>query len=134
MENRAAVRFQLQAPVIIRWTDRVGVRREDIGRTRNISVSGAFLTSRAKISVGTKVNLEIHLPTLERNAVQRVQLKSTGKVIRVAEMALESGFAVGGHFTLHDKPNEALRVVPNAQPPIAKRRMRRNQKNTPRVF
>jgi len=117
MEKRAAVRFQLQAPVIIRWTDRAGVQREDIGRTCNISVSGAFLVSRAKIPIGTNIGLEIHLPTLERNTVQRVQLKSTGKVMRITEIARESGFAVVGQFTLHDKLNDALRFMPNAQPP-----------------
>jgi hypothetical protein len=102
MELRAAVRFQLRAPVIITWTDASGAKREDLGRTRNISTSGAFLSCHALLPVGTKVGLEIHLPPLERDTLQRVRLKSTGKVIRVTEMAQDAGFAVSGSFTLHD--------------------------------
>lgn len=102
MEWRAAIRFRLHAPVIIRWTDASGAKREDLGRTRDISPLGVFLTCHALLPVGTKVGLEIHLPPLERNTLQRVRLESTGKVIRVTEMAQEAGFAVSGPFTLHD--------------------------------
>jgi hypothetical protein len=102
MERRAAVRYRLLAPAIIRWTDASGAEREDLGRTRDISTSGAFLSSHAPLPVGTTVGLEIHLPPLERNTLQRVRLDSTGKVIRVAEMARRAGFAVSGPFTLHD--------------------------------
>jgi PilZ domain len=103
MDRRAATRFLLRAPAIIRWTDAAGAKREDLGRTRDISTSGAFLTCNVALPVGTKVGLEIHLPALERNTLQRVQLKSTGKVIRVAVMAREAGFAVRGPFTLHEQ-------------------------------
>src|ERR1700719_1969415 len=51
MERRAAIRFLLRAPVIIRWTDRSGAKREDIGRTRDISTAGAFLTCNAPLRV-----------------------------------------------------------------------------------
>jgi hypothetical protein len=102
MEKRAAIRFLLRAPVIIRWTDASGAKREDIGRTRDISTAGAFLTCNARLPVGTKVSLEIHLPALERNTLQRVQLKAKGKVIRVAVLAREEGFAVRGPFSLHE--------------------------------
>ena len=102
MEKRAAVRFVLLAPVIIRWTDASGAKREDVGRTRDISTSGAFLTCKAALLVGTKVEIEIHLPSLERNTLQRVQLQTKGKVIRVTERAEQAGVAVRGEFTLHD--------------------------------
>lgn len=101
MERRAAIRFLLHAPAIIRWTDASGAQREDVGRTCDISTLGAFLTSHAPLPVGTRVSLEIHLPPLERKALQRVRLRSTGKVIRVTKMA-QPGFAVRGPFTLHD--------------------------------
>jgi hypothetical protein len=102
MERRAAIRFLLRAPVIIRWADASGAKREDIGHTRDISTTGAFLTCNTPLPVGTKVSLDIHLPALERNALERVQLRSKGKVIRLGVMARESGFAVRGSFTLHD--------------------------------
>jgi hypothetical protein len=107
MERRAAIRFQLQAPVIIRWTDEPGAMREDVARTRDISTSGAFLTCHALLAVGTKVSLDIHLPALERGTLQRLRLQSTGKVIRVTEVAQQAGFAVSGPFTLHDYLLEA---------------------------
>ena len=102
MERRAAVRFLLHAPVIIKWTDASGAKREDVGRTRDISTSGTFLTCNAQLPVGTKVGIEIHLPPLERNALQRVRLQTKGKVIRVAEGVEQAGVAVRGVFTLHD--------------------------------
>ena len=107
MERRAAVRFLLRAPVIIRWTDASGAKREDLGRTRDISTSGAFLSCNVALPVGTKVGLEIHLPSLERNTLERVQLKSTGKIVRVVT-AGEAGFAMRGPFTLHDNFLEGI--------------------------
>jgi hypothetical protein len=108
MERRAAVRFVLHAPVIIRWTDASGAKREDLGRTRDISTTGAFLTCNLRLPVGTKLSLEIHLPPLERNTVQRVQLQATGKVVRVTQSAGQEGVAVRGEFTLHDNRWEGV--------------------------
>ena len=112
MEKRAAVRFVLHAPVIIRWTDATGAKREDVGRTRDISTTGAFLTCNLQLPVGTKVGLEIHLPPLERNTLQRVRLQATGKVIRVTEKTGQAGVAVRGEFSLHDNRWEGV----NSQP------------------
>jgi hypothetical protein len=108
MEKRAAVRFLLHAPVIIRWTDASGAKREDVGRTRDISTVGAFLTCNLRLPVGTKVGLEIHLPPLERNTLQRVRLQATGKVVRVTQRAEQTGVAVRGEFTLHDNRWEGV--------------------------
>lgn len=102
MDRRAAIRFRLRAPVIIRWADASGAKREDVGRTRDISTSGTFLTCLTQLPVGAKVSLEIHLPPLERETLQRVRLQSTGKVIRATQTPGEAGFAVSGAFTLHD--------------------------------
>ena len=102
MERRAAVRFRLQAPVIIRWTDASGAEREDLGRTRDISTSGAFLTCHAVLPVGTKVSLEIHLPAIRESTPPRVRLESSGKIIRITEMDSAVGFAVRGEFGLYD--------------------------------
>jgi hypothetical protein len=102
MERRGASRVPLHAPVIIKWTDASGVRREDVGRTRDVSTSGAFLTSHAFLPVGAKLSAEIHLPPLGRDAPQNVRLHFAGKVIRVAEKATQTGFAVSGPFSLRD--------------------------------
>lgn len=113
MERRAAVRYRLRAPVIVRWSDESGRRREDLGRTRDISTAGVFLTCRALPPVGAELDLEVHLPPFERNTLQRLQLKATGKVIRVTETAQEAGFAVASPFTLHD--NLLDRIVPKGR-------------------
>lgn len=110
MEKRAAIRFLLRAPVIIRWTDASGAKREDVGRTHDISTGGTFVTCKTPLPVGTKVSLEIHLPALERNTLERVQLKSTGKVIRVVRTARETGIAVRGPCTLHDNVSQVVSV------------------------
>ncbi len=102
MERRAAVRFRLNAPVIIRWSDAAGAEREDIGRIYDISISGAFFTSQAGLPVGTRVRLEIHLPAIRENAPPGVRLESTGKIIRTMEMAVGAGFAVRGAFALYE--------------------------------
>jgi PilZ domain len=108
MERRAAVRFQLNAPVIIRWKEASGTEREDLGRTRDISTTGAFFTCPAVLPVGTKVRLEIHLPAIRENTSARVRLESTGKIVRVTEMALALGFAVRGSFALYDDLLDAI--------------------------
>lgn len=102
MERRAASRVPLHAPVIIRWRDASGAQREDVGRTRDVSTSGALLTCPTLLPVGTTVGLEIQLPPLERNTPQQVRLHSTGKVVRVVEKTKQAGFAVSGPFTLRD--------------------------------
>jgi hypothetical protein len=102
MERRGASRVLLQAPVIIKWTDASGAQREDVGRTRNVSASGAFLTSQALFPVGTTLSLAIHVPPLERNAPQDMRLHFRGKVIRLARKTEQTGFAVSGPFTLRD--------------------------------
>jgi PilZ domain len=102
MERRMAVRFLLNAPVIIRWIDASGAEREDLGRIRDISTSGAFFTCHAVLFVGAKVRLEIHLPAARENAPPGVRLESTGKIIRTTETALGAGFAVRGAFALYE--------------------------------
>jgi hypothetical protein len=105
MERRKSVRFLLRAPVILRWTDASGKKREDVGRTHDISISGVFITGNAQLPVGTSFGLEVHLPPLDQAVLRRLSLTGTGKVIR-QEAALESGFAASGLFTLSQGDTE----------------------------
>lgn len=97
MEQRRAVRFQLRALVIFRWEDQAS-----IGRTRDISITGVFVTCHILPPVGTALSLEIHLPPLERNVLQRLQLEATGRVMRVEEGEGYRGFASSAPFALYE--------------------------------
>jgi len=102
VEQRRAVRFNLLAQVIYRWRDPSGQNRENVGRTRDISILGAFIVCPSPPPVETPVSLEIHLPPLERNALQRLRLEAKGRVVRVAGADEDSGFAATSHFELHE--------------------------------
>jgi len=52
--------------------------------------------------VGTPVGLEIHLPPLERNALQHLKLETKGKVTRATGIDQETGFAATSQFELHE--------------------------------
>jgi PilZ domain len=102
VEQRRAVRFAVQAQVIYRWTDQSGRNQEGVGRTRNISISGVLVACSSPPSVGTPVGLEIHLPPLERNALQHLKLETKGKVTRATGIDQESGFAATSQFELNE--------------------------------
>jgi hypothetical protein len=65
LEQRTVVRFPLHLPVIFRWNDRRMMREERLGRTRDLSVSGLFVLCPAPPSVGTLVDVEVRLPSIE---------------------------------------------------------------------
>lgn len=102
VEQRKAVRFDLQAQVTYYWTDQSGTNQEGVGRTRDISISGVFVVCSSPPSVGTPVGLEIELPPLERNAPQHLRLETQGKVTRVTGTDHDSGFAATSQFELHE--------------------------------
>jgi hypothetical protein len=102
VEHNRAVRFKLRAPVIFRWRDQSGRRKERVGYTRDISISGAFVICSTPPPLGTAVQLEIHLPPLERDTLQHLNLEVKGKVVRVMGTNQMSGFAAIGSFALHE--------------------------------
>lgn len=118
MERRRAVRFQLQAPVILQWTDLSGFKQESVGRTRDISIFGAFVICGLMPPSETLVSLEVHLPPLERNTLQRLVLKASGKVARASENEQGFGIALGARFLLWDVvPASSMVGLPANQPP-----------------
>jgi hypothetical protein len=100
--ERRAVRFQLQVPVILEWTDLSGSKQESVGRTRDISIFGAFVICGAALPRETLVSLEVQLPPLERNTLQRLLLKASGKVTRASENEKGLGIALSGTFSLQE--------------------------------
>lgn len=102
MEQRRAVRFNLLADAICRWQDLLGQNRESVGRTRDISIVGAFVVCPYPPPVGTVVSLEIRLPALQQDVPQRLGLKAEARVTRVTNTQQDKGFAATSRFEVHD--------------------------------
>jgi hypothetical protein len=102
LERRRAVRFQLQAPVVLEWNDLSGLKRESAGQIRDISIFGAFVICGDKPPSDAFVSLDVQLPPLEKNAVQRLRLKASGKVARTAENGEGVGVAMSARFSLQE--------------------------------
>jgi hypothetical protein len=90
----------MRAPVIFRWSDESGAKRESVGRTRDISIVGVFVTCPNPPPGGTPISLEVHLAPLE-NTRNRLRLEAAGKIVRVGNGG-ESGFAAISRFDLHE--------------------------------
>jgi hypothetical protein len=100
MRTRPA-RFRLHLPVVFRWKDRLRMKQEQLGYTHDLSVSGLFVLCSAPLPAGTVVDLEVHLPPLEEDKSQCLQLEGTGKVVRVGGPKEPRGFAAKSDFVLH---------------------------------
>jgi PilZ domain len=100
VEKRKSLRFSLHAPTIFRWTNQRGKQKQSAGYTRDISTSGIFVISSARLLVGTAVSLEVYLPALEKDSSQRLRLEARGKIIRLAETSEGRGFAAAYKQTL----------------------------------
>lgn len=85
-----------------------------MGQTRDISAEGVFVNCCTRLPVGAAVTLEIHLPPLERNTLQGLQLKCEGTVARLAEKGEGSGFAASSEFTLHENGTAEVSFAANS--------------------
>jgi hypothetical protein len=101
-ERRRAVRFRLEVPVIVEWTDPLGEKKEDLGRIRDISILGAFVVCQVPLPAHDAVSLEVYLPPLERNTHQQLRLKGSGKVTRMVPDQYDGGFAASIRFVLEE--------------------------------
>jgi PilZ domain len=102
VERRRAIRFSLHARVTYRWKDRSGRNQEGVGRTRDISILGAFVVCSSPPPVGAPVGLEIDLSPLEGDTLKHLRLEAKSKVMRVADSDQDSGFAATSRFELHE--------------------------------
>ena len=80
IERRAAIRFALQLPVLVRWKDGSELRK---ARTmcEDVSTKGIYFVLAEDIRDGTTVEVEVALPshiTLEK----RVRVRCSGHVLR----------------------------------------------------
>lgn len=89
MNQRQHNRYRLAAPVTFSWETEDHRVHHGKGHTRDCSVSGAFVLSPERMSIGSILQMEFSLPRLLA-AGPGVRLKTRGRVVRVEP----EGFAV----------------------------------------
>ena len=112
VNQRQHNRYQVAASVTFSWeTEDLRVHHGN-GQTRDCSISGAFIISPNKLTIGSKLKMEFSLPRLLA-AGPGARLKTRGSVVRVEP----EGFAVlaemGPSSVLHrsSSPVVAMRGV-----------------------
>jgi len=89
---RKDVRYRLQVPVLYTWKNKNMDRNEQRmqGRTRDISVSGAFIRAAVCPPEGMTVKVDMVLALIPET-VRSVRLHATGRVVRSEQPASEGG-------------------------------------------
>jgi len=93
---RKDVRYTLQVPVLYAWKNTNRNEQRVQGRTRDISVSGAFIWAAVCPPEGMAVKVDMVL-ALVPDAVRSLRLNATGRVVRCEQPASEGamgGFAI----------------------------------------
>jgi hypothetical protein len=90
-------------PVLVMWEDEQRIEQKERGATRDVSTQGLFLYSPAPIEIGTRVDVEIQFPPLERPG-RGSRLMGKGQVVRVERGGPKVGFAVRMDAGLHLPP------------------------------
>jgi hypothetical protein len=94
VERRAALRYQLAAPVGYSWEGMASNEVKGSGMTRDVSMTGAYITTDTCPPVESSVQLTIFL-TRRPGVASTVQIKGQGRVIRVDRgEKVAAGFAV----------------------------------------
>ena len=89
MNQRQHNRYPVAASVTFSWETEDHRVHQGNGQTRDCSVSGAFVLSPEKLTIGSVVQMEFSLPRLLA-AGPGARLKTRGRVVRVEA----EGFAV----------------------------------------
>ena len=80
-ESRTGQRFALSLPVKIEHAGSAG--RSQKATTDNLSAAGVFITTDLPFRKGSKLNFKIVLPAPFIGAANNVEVKCTGRVVRV---------------------------------------------------
>ena len=89
MELRKAVRYALQVPTVFIWKDLNGIEQRVEGRTRDISISGAYVFARVCPPEGTSVKVDMLLATVP-NSPRSLRLNAQGRVVRAERPAIRA--------------------------------------------
>lgn len=96
VEQRAATRFVLRAPVLFSWME-ADQQKHGAGFTRDVSTAGAYINCDRlyALEVGIQVQLEVVLPPLDINS-EPAPLCVEGSIARVSGHHEKPGFAMQG--------------------------------------
>jgi hypothetical protein len=95
---RKSMRFPVEAHAEFWWWDEKGVYRKTAGRSRNVSVRGAFVVTTVCPPVGAKVGLTVSIPD-SPDTSDALRIELAGRVLRVEQSPTDlqdCGFAVLG--------------------------------------
>ena len=91
-------RFAIVAPVRFSWTGPDGARKTGRGKTRDISLHGAFIWTWPVPMPGTAVEVAVEVPALVKGGTA-LRLHGTGTVLRVEPLNTQAhGFSVAVNF------------------------------------
>jgi len=91
IHGRKNVRYQLQVLAVFRWRDRKeGDEHRVEGRTRDISINGAFISAPVCPPVGVTVQVDMVLATIP-NSLRSLRLNAQGLVLRSEQSTSEGG-------------------------------------------
>ena len=87
-------RYRLEVPVIFSWKDAQGIRQEQEGLTRDLSIRGVFVVATTPPPLDANIKLKGFLPA--GGKVLPVRMFGEGQVVRVEAVpgSLPLGFAV----------------------------------------
>ena len=98
---RKNVRYQLQVPAVSRWKDGGnGDEHRVEGRTRDISVRGAFIYAQVCPPEGETVKVNMVLATIP-NSARSLRLNAEGRVVRSEQPT--GGEGTGGFAVLLER-------------------------------
>ena len=80
-ERRTACRYDLSLPVVF-WIRREKKSSSTNGKSRDISISGVYLTIDQNLSVGSELGITLTLPS-EVTRGSEVSIRARGMVVRV---------------------------------------------------
>jgi hypothetical protein len=104
MNQRQHNRYRLAAPVSFSWETEDHRVHHGKGQTRDCSISGAFVLSPERLTIGSILEMEFSLPRLLA-AGPGARLKTRARVVRVEP----EGFAVLAEL----RPNSLLHRLPS---------------------
>jgi hypothetical protein len=97
MELRNRVRYRLSADAAFTWQGPQQNRLLGEGKTRDISVGGAFIFTRTCPPIGARIDLDIFLPLDQPSGARIIEIKTEATVIRVEHAPAGEGFAAISH-------------------------------------
>ena len=92
------MRFPVEAHAEFWWWDDKGIYRKTAGRSRDVSVRGAFVVTAVCPPVGARIGLTVSIPE-SPDASDALRIELAGRVLRVEQDATalkDCGFAIQG--------------------------------------